>query len=110
MGLIAAVADSYQTLFTEAKLPADQRIGGHYHAKPFTFSGREMALVYGFHVLSDKWHFSRKAEQLKSIITKQQVLYGLTHTYTDFYERSNIAQKRRARQHTKVIANYLKAG
>ncbi|WP_287245303.1 Gfo/Idh/MocA family oxidoreductase, partial [Pseudoalteromonas sp.] len=81
--------DSYHTLFTEeAKLPADERIDfvaivtpNHLH-----FPVAKMALEYGFHVLSDKpaTLTLAEAEQLQSIIAKQQVLYGLTHTYTGY--------------------------
>ena len=81
--------DSYHTLFTEeAKLPADERIDfvaivtpNHLH-----FPVAQMALEHGFHVLSDKPATLTLAEagQLQSIIAKQQVLYGLTHTYTGY--------------------------
>jgi predicted dehydrogenase len=81
--------DSYQTLFAEeAKLPADKRIDfvaivtpNHLH-----FPVAKMALEHGFHVLSDKpaTLTLAEAEQLQSIIAKQQVLYGLTHTYTGY--------------------------
>ncbi|NOU49136.1 Gfo/Idh/MocA family oxidoreductase [Pseudoalteromonas sp. JBTF-M23] len=81
--------DSYQSLFSaEAKLPTDERIDfvaivtpNHLH-----FPVAKMALEHGIHVLSDKPATLTLAEakQLQAIIAKQQVLYGLTHTYTGY--------------------------
>ncbi|WP_252736828.1 MULTISPECIES: Gfo/Idh/MocA family protein [unclassified Psychrosphaera] len=80
---------SYQQMFeAEAKLPAEQRIQfvsvvtpNHLH-----FPVSKCALEHGFHVLSDKPATMdlHQVLELEKIVTAQQKLYGLTHTYTGY--------------------------
>lgn len=72
----------------EAALPADQRMDfvsivtpNHMH-----FPAAKAALEAGFHVLSDKpATFSlAEAKELKIIVEKTGLLYGLTHNYTGY--------------------------
>lgn len=81
--------DSYLTLFAEeAKLPAEERVDFVAIVTPnyLHFPVAKMALEHGFHVLSDKPATLSlvEAQQLQEIITKQGLLYGLTHTYTGY--------------------------
>ncbi|MCJ8295401.1 MAG: Gfo/Idh/MocA family oxidoreductase [Colwellia sp.] len=80
---------SYQEMFAlEAKLPCAERMDmvaivtpNHLH-----FPVAKMALEYGFHVISDKpaTLTLSQAIELKAIIQKACLLYGLTHTYTGY--------------------------
>ncbi len=72
----------------EAALPADQRMDfvsivtpNHMH-----FPAAKAALEAGFHVMSDKPATFDKAQslELKKIIEKTGLLYGLTHNYTGY--------------------------
>ncbi len=73
---------------SEAALPADQRIDfisivtpNHLHFPP-----AKMALEHGFHVLSDKpaTFDLAEAKELKELVKKSGLLYGLTHNYTGY--------------------------
>ena len=80
---------SYQEMFEqESLLPADQRMDfvaivtpNHLH-----FPVAKMAIEKGFHVLSDKPATFNLAQalELKSVLEKHNVLYGLTHTYNGY--------------------------
>ncbi len=80
---------SYQEMFTqETKLPCADRMDmvaivtpNHLH-----FPVAKMALEFGFHVISDKpaTLTLSQAIELKAIIQKTGLLYGLTHTYTGY--------------------------
>ena len=80
---------SYQAMFeAESLLPADQRIDfvaivtpNHLH-----FPIAQLAIQYGFHILSDK-PATLNLEQalaLKKQLDSSHVVYGLTHTYTGY--------------------------
>lgn len=80
---------SYKEMFAqEAKLDSDKRMDmvavvtpNHLH-----FPVAKLALESGFHVISDKPATLTLAQaiELKSIIEKTGLLYGLTHTYTGY--------------------------
>lgn len=79
----------FKTMFSEeAKLPESERMQfvsivtpNHLH-----FPVAKAAIEAGFHVLSDKpaTFTLDEAIALKSVIDKNPVLYGLTHTYTGY--------------------------
>jgi predicted dehydrogenase len=73
---------------SEAALPADQRMDfisivtpNHMHFPP-----AQMALMNGFHVLSDKpaTFDLAEARELQKLVKKTGLLYGLTHNYTGY--------------------------
>jgi predicted dehydrogenase len=73
---------------SEAKLPKDKRMDfiaivtpNHMH-----FGPAKLALQNGFHVLSDKpaTFDLRQAKQLRDLVKKTGLLYGLTHNYTGY--------------------------
>jgi predicted dehydrogenase len=77
-----------EMLEKEKALPADQRMDfvsivtpNHMHFPP-----AKMALENGFHVLSDKPATFNLAEakELRQIVEKAGLLYGLTHNYTGY--------------------------
>jgi len=80
---------SYEEMFArEARLDRAERMElvaivtpNHLH-----FPVAKLALEYGFHVISDKPATLTldQAIELKSIIEKTGLLYGLTHTYTGY--------------------------
>jgi len=80
---------SYEEMFArEARLDQAERMElvaivtpNHLH-----FPVAKLALEYGFHVISDKPATLTldQAIELKSIIEKTGLLYGLTHTYTGY--------------------------
>lgn len=79
----------FNTMFTqEAELPESERMQfvvivtpNHLH-----FPVAKAAIEAGFHVLSDKpaTFTLDEAIELKSVIDRNPVLYGLTHTYTGY--------------------------
>ncbi|HEY8965271.1 MAG TPA: Gfo/Idh/MocA family oxidoreductase, partial [Candidatus Methylacidiphilales bacterium] len=80
---------SYQEMFeAEAKLPAAERIEFVVIVTPnfLHFPIAKAALEHGFHVLSDKPATLDLAEakELKKIVEKTGLLYGLTHNYTGY--------------------------
>lgn len=80
---------SYEEMFIkEALLPAEQRMEfvvivtpNHLH-----YPVAVLAIEHGFHVLSDKPATLNltQAINLKSVLDKHDVLYGLTHTYNGY--------------------------
>lgn len=80
---------SYQQMFAEeAQKPADERMQfvsivtpNHLH-----FPVAKAAIEAGFHVMSDKpaTFTLQEAIDLKAVLDKHDVLYGLTHTYTGY--------------------------
>jgi len=105
---------SYQQMFAEeAKLAKSERMDmvaivtpNHLH-----FPVAKMALEYGFHVISDKpatLNLSQAIE-LKSIIEKTGLLYGLTHTYTGYpmvKEAKHLIEQKQLGTIKKVIVEY----
>ncbi|MDO6447192.1 Gfo/Idh/MocA family oxidoreductase [Colwellia sp. 1_MG-2023] len=81
--------ESYQEMFKqEAMLPENERMDfvaivtpNHLH-----FPVAKLAMEYGFHVMSDKPATLSLAQayELKNVIDKHAMLYGLTHTYTGY--------------------------
>lgn len=80
---------NYAEMFEqEQNLPAEQRMQfvsivtpNHLH-----FDVAKAALEHGFHVICDKpaTFTLQEAKDLKSVIQKTGMLYGLTHTYTGY--------------------------
>ena len=81
--------ESYQEMFQqEAMLPENERMDfvaivtpNHLH-----FPVAKLAIEHGFHVMSDKPATLNLAQayELKAVIEKHDMLYGLTHTYTGY--------------------------
>lgn len=80
---------NYQEMFQqEAMLPENERMDfvaivtpNHLH-----FPVAKLAIEHGFHVMSDKPATLNLAQayELKTLIEKHDMLYGLTHTYTGY--------------------------
>ncbi|MGJ8690852.1 MAG: Gfo/Idh/MocA family protein [Thalassotalea sp.] len=105
----------FQTMFElEAKLPAEQRMDfvaivtpNHMH-----FPAAKAALEAGFHVLSDKPATLNLAEvkELKKIVERTGLLYGLTHTYTGYpmvKEAQTLVANGEIGKVRKVIVEYI---
>lgn len=85
----ARVYGSYEEMILKEKeLPADQRMDfisivtpNHVH-----FGPAKLALENGFHVMCDKplCFNLEEAYELKQIVEKSGLLFGLTHTYTGY--------------------------
>lgn len=85
----ARVYGSYEEMILKEKaLPADQRMDfisivtpNHVH-----FGPAKLALENGFHVMCDKplCFNLEEAYELKKIVEKSDLLFGLTHTYTGY--------------------------
>lgn len=80
---------SYQDMFIqEALLPLNERMDMVVIVTPnyLHFPVAKMALEKGFHVMSDKPATINLGEaiELKSLINKTNLLYGLTHTYCGY--------------------------
>ena len=83
------VYDSWEKMIIgESKLPEEERMDfisivtpNHLH-----FGPAKMALEHGFHVMSDKPLCFSLAEalELKSLVDKTGLLFGLTHTYSGY--------------------------
>jgi predicted dehydrogenase len=80
--------DFEKMIKTEVELPAGERMDfvaivtpNHMH-----FAPAELALRFGFHVLSDKpaTFTLAEAKKLQALIKKTGLLYGLTHNYTGY--------------------------
>lgn len=83
------VYGSYEEMFkAEAKLPENVRMNFVSIVTPNNthFPVAKMALQHGFHVMSDKpATFSlAEARQLKRLVEKKDLQYGLTHNYTGY--------------------------
>jgi predicted dehydrogenase len=83
------VYESYEQMFRSEKLlPEGERMDfvsivtpNHVH-----FAPAKAALENGFHVMMDKplTYSFKEAKQLKAIVDKTGLLFGLTHTYTGY--------------------------
>lgn len=105
---------SYAEMFEKEKaLPEDQRIDfvsivtpNHLH-----FDVAKQALENGFHVICDKpaTFNLKEALELKKLIDKSNLVYGLTHTYTGYplvKEARHLIQQGSLGNVVKVVAQY----